>query len=266
MKRALFTLLLAACSAKSGGTSVDAPTQQQTDAPAGTIDAPAQTVDAPAEIDAPQMTVDAPNGTQTITISGTTTERGLSGTTNVQGVAIDAFRVTDENTSIAQATSSAQGAYAIMIPTGGQPLDGYMRATKASYMDIFLYPPGPFTDSASGIEINMITPQTFGFLGQLAGVQQQAGKGFIALAVVDAAGNPVQGATVSTNPAGTVRYMGANGTPSSTATSTSAEGVAFVFNVAAGPVTVSAAKTGTTFVSHDIKARADKFTQTLVTP
>ena len=85
----------------------------------------------------------------------------------------------------------------------------------------------------------------------------------IGLAVVDGQGNPVQGATVSSTPAaGSYHYTDSGGLPSSSATSTSADGVAFLFNVPSGAITVSAAKSGMTFKSHVVTARADKMTTT----
>jgi hypothetical protein len=82
--------------------------------------------------------------------------------------------------------------------------------------------------------------------------------------VVDSANNPIAGATVSSTPAGTIRYNGANGFPTSGATATASDGLAFVFNVTAGTVNISAAKAGSTFQAHDVNARADQITTTLI--
>jgi hypothetical protein len=94
-----------------------------------------------------------------------------------------------------------------------------------------------------------------------------AGKGLIGLAVLDANGMPVAGATISSSPAaGAYRYTGSNGYPSGSATTTSADGVAFMFSVPSGPITVSASKSGMTFHSHVVEARGDKFTTTAIAP
>src|SRR5207237_1440136 len=61
------------------------------------------------------------------------------------------------------------------------------------------------------------------------------GDGFIAVVVTDCAGNPLPGATVSSNPAGSV-YYNAGGAPSSTATSTATDGIAYIFDFVAGNV------------------------------
>ena len=53
----------------------------------------------------------------------------------------------------------------------------------------------------------------------------------------------------------------------SSATSTASDGIGYAFNVnPTAAITVSAAKTGLTFTSHVVKARADSFTTTPVTP
>src|SRR6266550_4136474 len=84
-------------------------------------------------------------------------------------------------------------------------------------------------------------------------------------AVPLAAGTPVAGATVSSTPAGTVRYN-AGGVPSSTATSTADDGVAYIANVAAGDVTVKASASGHTLRQHVVNAHADAITLTQIQP
>jgi hypothetical protein len=96
-------------------------------------------------------------------------------------------------------------------------------------------------------------------------VTQAAGNGFMGVVVSDCSGMPVAGATVTTTPSGTVRYNQA-GIPSNTAMVTDADGVAYVFNVPAGTVTVGASAQGTTFRAHDVLVRADVLTTTVVAP
>jgi hypothetical protein len=90
-----------------------------------------------------------------------------------------------------------------------------------------------------------------------------SGKGSIAMEVLDAAGMPVTGATISTTPAGTYRY---GNPPVQGNTATIADGIAADLNAPPGPVDVSATKTGTTFHSHTVKVFADSFTTTIVQP
>ena len=81
-------------------------------------------------------------------------------------------------------------------------------------------------------------------------------------------GKPIAGATATTTPAGSsVHYNSANGFPSGTATSTAADGVAYVFNLTANvATTVSAAKAGATFKTHALETWPDALTTTVVTP
>lgn len=207
-----------------------------------------------------------PNVPPQLMITGTTTERGLSGTTAVAGVMVAVYKNGSDSSSIVSTMSDAQGNFSMMVPTNGMPIDGYLLATKSGYVDLYMYPTGAFIANSESNDINMITPGNKDFLSNLAGGNQMAGKGLIGLAVLDNAGNPVAGATVSSTPAaGAYRYTGSNGLPDSGAMATSADGVAFMFNVPSGPITVSATKSGMTFKSHVVTARADKMTTTAVT-
>jgi hypothetical protein len=201
---------------------------------------------------------------QMITISGITTERGLGGETNVAGVTMAIYANSNEATAIATTTSAADGKYMLTVTLNGAPLDGFIKATKSGYVENYMYPTEPFAASTTEASLNMITPGNRDYLNNLAGGGQTAGKGMIGLQVRDASGQPVAGATVSSTPASTYRYTNSSGLPSSNATSTAADGVAFMFNVPSGPITITATKAGMTFKAHVVVARADKFTTTSV--
>jgi hypothetical protein len=167
--------------------------------------------------------------------------------------------------SLAVDTSDAGGAYSLTVATGGVPLNGYVRVQKGGYITTYGYPAVPLV--ASAIQ-NVLVP-TSGEIDVLefaTDVTQGAGNGFIGVVVVDCAGDPIQGATVATTPAGTVRYNNSASTPSPSATSTAADGVAYVFNVAAGNVLVSATGGGHVLRAHTVNARADAVTLTEVKP
>jgi hypothetical protein len=202
-----------------------------------------------------------------ITISGIAGEGGISGTTPVQGVSVALFLTSNESTPIATDTSDAQGAYSFTIPTGGVPVDAYVRATMpGTYMDSYIYPPAPYAADAPGNDANLIARSNFDLLGTFAQGNQQPGMGFIAMIVVDAAGTPVAGATVASSPAaGPYRYDDASGFPSASATSTADDGFSYMFNVP-GRVEVSAMKPGHTFRTHAVFARPDAFTTTSIAP
>jgi hypothetical protein len=210
-----------------------------------------------------------PNPTPgTIRLSGQATETGLGGTSPVDGVAVAAFAKGDENTALASGTTDGDGNYTLTIEFEGDAFDGYVKATKDGYMDLYQYPTGALTADSSDGSFNMITPGNKNQLNNIANGGQQPGKGLIGLMVADEAGNPVEGATVTSTPAsGAYRYMAGNGFPSSTASATASDGVAFMFGVPPDvEVTVTATKAGMTFKAHTLKARADVFTSTSIQP
>lgn len=166
--------------------------------------------------------------------------------------------------SLAVDTSDAGGLYLLTVATGGVPLNGYVRVQKGGYITTYGYPAVPLV--ASAIQ-NVLVPTSgeIDLLEFAADVTQAAGNGFIGVVVVDCAGDPIQGATVSTNGGGTVRYNSGS-TPSPSATSTAADGVAYVFNVTPGDVIVSATGGGHVLRAHTVNARADAVTLTEVMP
>jgi hypothetical protein len=209
---------------------------------------------------------DAPPAAAMITISGTATARDASGSTPLAGVTIGAYSNTDENTPVTTATTDAQGNFTLTVMTGGTALDGYLKATIASYMDTYLYPPTALGGDFSGATVVMLKPDTFDLLANtLCGANQMTTNGAIAAEVEDGSGAFVAGATVSSNPAANKYCYNASNFPSKNATATDTDGLGYMFNVT-GTATVSASKSGLTFQSHPLKARAGALTTTLITP
>jgi len=209
--------------------------------------------------------VDAPALPAVVTVTGTASTVGLGGRTPLAGVAIAAYRE-GEAASVAMTTSDAMGNYALMITTNGVALDGYLLGTQSGKKDNYLYPPKPLTADIPSAPVLMVTQGIFDTLGSLAQVSQDPTKGWIGVQVFDAANLPVAGATVTSSPAGTVKYNGSTGTPSRNATMTDVDGIAYIFNVTAGSVTISASGGGLTFFSHPVIARANQVTTTLIQP
>ena len=181
----------------------------------------------------------------------------------VSGAIVTAFRVSPAE-SLAVATSNTPGFYAVSISTGNVPVNGYLRATASGKVDTYAYPSRPLS---ANLTTNVLMPSQseLDFLALAVGVTQSNSNGFIGVVVKDCTGNPVAGATVSTNPPGTVKYNSA-GAPSGTATSTADDGVAYVFNVPAGNVTVRGNGGGETLREHAVNARAGKVTLTEIQP
>jgi hypothetical protein len=213
------------------------------------------------------VTVDAPPVATTVTISGIAASISISGRTPEAGVVVTAYKVSDD-TMIGTATTDAAGAFSISAMTNGSAVDGYLKATKATFKDTYLYPPGPLSADFAGATVLLLTPANWNAVNtQLLGETQDAGHGWVGMLVVDniTSQMPIMGATVTTTPAGKVHYNSAQGLPQAQATSTAVDGIGYAVNVAAGQVTVSAAKSGATFKSHAVNARADQITLTIVT-
>jgi hypothetical protein len=215
--------------------------------------------------DAPTVFMDAPPVVPTmIHLSGVAAEQAQSGSTPLAGVTIGIFKNSDETTPIGTATTDAQGNYSIAITTNGEVVDGYLKATKATYVDTYAYPPTPWTGDSTTVDANMLTSSTFNLLVSFGG--GSAGKGVITMRVEDASKAPVEGATVASIPAsGVYKYSDASGFPTGT-TATAADGLSFMFDAPPGHLTVTATKAGTTFHPHPLNVRADKFTTTVINP
>jgi hypothetical protein len=213
-------------------------------------------------------TTDSGNGSgsaaQMITITGTAKSNSGTSTSPLAGVAIGAYSNSDESTAVATATSDTGGNYTLMVNTGGHPLDGYIKATITGYLDTYLYPPAPLAADLNGAALNIVTTNTFNLVSTLCQASQTTADGGIALEVVDSAGMPIAGATVSSTPAAAKYcYNGSNALPDHAATATAVDGLAYMFQVT-GEATVTATETGKTFKSHPVNARAGALTTTQV--
>jgi len=206
-----------------------------------------------------------------LTLSGTAKEISVSGQTPLTGVMLTAYSAADDSV-LGTATSAADGTFSITVNAGAAGITGYLKATtpgtgQNAYKDSYLYPPATLTANYSGVPVYVLKVSTYNLVnGSLVlNNSQSAQNGWIALLVQDAAGMPVTGATVTSTPLGQINYNSGS-LPSTTATSTAADGIAYDTNVAAGTVLVSGMKTGTSFVMHSIKVRPDVVTLTLITP
>ncbi len=201
-----------------------------------------------------------------IKISGTASGRSGTSSSPLSGVTISAFKNSDETTAIQTATSAADGTYSLEITTGGQPLDGFVKATITGFIDTYLYAPAPLAADFASASINMVDSSTYDLLANtLCAGSQVTTNGVIALEVQDDSGNTIAGATATTTPAPTGVCYDLNGFPNKTATATATDGIAYIFNVT-GEATVSASLTGMTFMSHQVNARAGALTTTIVAP
>lgn len=199
-----------------------------------------------------------------ITISGTASQEGASASTPLADVVVAFYRTTDEATPLGMMTTGADGKYSFSIATGDHVVDGFLKATKASFADNYVYPTAPLQADYPMADANLIATSDFSGLGILTG--QQSANGFIAAVVLDGSMAPVGGATIASSPAsGKYAYSDNNGYPTGT-TATLADGRAFFINVPAGETTISATKPGLAFKSHGLVAHPGALTTTFLTP
>lgn len=212
------------------------------------------------------MTADAPPAAQTIAISGTASQRSTDGSVPVEGATVAAYSSTDESTPLATGTTDANGSFTLTIDTHGVAVDGYLKSTMAGMVDTYWYPAGPLTADYADAGLNMIAPGTLDLLANtLCRANQDTAMGVIALEVADGSRTPIQGATVTSDPAAPVYCYDSGAFPNASATATDTDGLAYMFNIT-GDVTVSASSTGTTLKPTTVKARGGALTTTLIQP
>jgi hypothetical protein len=203
-----------------------------------------------------------PSGTP-IVIPVTATEEGVS-STPASGVAVSVF-INGNATAIGTGTTASTGSASISAFGGGTSFSGYVTGALSGNLTNYFYPAVPFTlGGDNSVTLEMLTPSIFGTLSSLAGVTQTSTLGVIGVLVQDSSGNAITGATVTSTPAGTYKYN-SGGIPSGSATSTGSDGVAYILNVAVGTVTINAAATGKTFVSHPVTTFANGGTPGTIT-
>lgn len=200
---------------------------------------------------------------QTLKFSGVTQENTQDGATALGGVTMALYASSNEATPLAMATSDASGNYSFSVDTHGAAIDGFLKASKSGYVDNFIYPAGPFTADQPMANANLVTTDNYNYLGLLG--SQKSGMGLVVVEILDASQMSVAGAKLTSNPAaGSIRYMD-NGIPTGT-DGTDTDGAAFLFNVPAGNVMISATKSGMTFKAHALNAHANAFTTTVIGP
>lgn len=196
-----------------------------------------------------------------ITVSGTT-EGNVLAPTALSGVEVIVSRTGTD--TLGADTSNAPGRFSLSVATGGTPLDGHLQLKKSGYLPTFAYPARPMAANDS-TNVLMVTSSEFAALAAAAGITPQAGKGFVGVIVQDCQGNPLANATVTSNPAGSIRYN-AGGVPNPNVGSTAGDGIAYIANVTAGNVTIMATANGHTLRQHIVNARADAITLTQIQP
>lgn len=200
-----------------------------------------------------------------VTLSGGVFSIDIAGQEPVEGAIVQLRRaandrVLDDN---APGGTAADGTYSLTGRTRGNPLEAYLHATADGLVTTRLYPPIPVTTDVPMVPLPMFSPIVVNFISP----DQEPENGIVVLIVLDCSGQPIPGATVSSTPeAGGVIYADDTGVPDQAATSTGAQGLAYLVNVPAGDVEVNATSGGQDLLAHTVAAVPDEVTTTIILP
>ncbi len=196
-----------------------------------------------------------------VAFDGTTIELLLGATSQAPGVPIKIYDGASTVPLFSVATD-AVGAFHVVLSTGGIPVDANVRFLDGGAF----YPKRPVSDPQVPGYLYRMTPQTFASFQAGHGVVQASGNAFIVVRVTSCSDEPMVGASVTTDPAGTVRYDFELEQPSSSATSTGIDGLAFIYNLPPGDVAVHATSAAHDLRSHTVTAGADVMTVVAIGP
>jgi len=245
----LFALGVAACSSNNNGTA---------DAGKTFMDAPPKVfMDAPPKVymDAPPVNYDftcfgmaAPTtAADPVTIAGTTETFSGQNLSPIGGVTVQAFKTGTATALDTQTSAATVGTFTTgNLVTGGTPLDGYIRASLATYRTTYLYPPNKVVANLSGVPVPIISDATFGMLTQFLGAQNDDTSGVLLVTVTDCALMAITGASLTAkegNTNVTITDLSQFGFPAFVAT-----------NVPDGDVTLTASYNNMTFPVRTVHA------------
>jgi len=172
---------------------------------------------------------------------------------------------TAPGTTVTSIFTDGNGRFSFDLNTQGVPAVGFdLYAHQISFVDSYYFPPRPISGDVD-TQISLLTMSESSTLFTTAGLTQATGDGNVLLSINDCIEPPLAGATLSSMPAGTVRYF-TSVTPSQTATATDAAGVAMVANLPPGKAKLTAMAQGHTFAPLEVSIVANAFTVTELQP
>lgn len=226
MTRAFALLLSAGCSNVLGIGDLSGPSD-------GPIP-PSDVSDGPIEV---------PN---TIRITGTVQQvDGISGMTAPLPNASVSLVEQPAGVGSAASLSDAQGRFELVIETGGRPLDGAIRAAAPNERTTVQYFTRPIVEDVDAT-LQVYDEQLFQMVAQMCQLPFNSIAPVYLVFVIDAANNPVEGATLSSMPDSTFCAQNTDGSVTN-ANKTGVGGFAFNFQLPPGLVTLSAGGPTRTF-------------------
>jgi hypothetical protein len=180
------------------------------------------------------------------------------------GATIQAFLVGNP-APVFSTTIDAMGKFSYDQGTGGFPHEFYLKIAPNGYVTTYYYPSIPLVDDLTAT-IFVFTPQDLPIIGGLAQLNFDTTKTVFSLNVIDCNGKPVGGATVSSSPAGEIRYF-TNSAPNPTAIATDTmTGLVLIANVPFGNTTISAMVNGMNLRSHSMDTQPGVVVQSAIQP
>jgi hypothetical protein len=208
----------------------------------------------------------ASGGQAQLDVSGKVTRAGFT-RTPLADVQVDLLR--RDGMVLATAISDDAGIYALSFDAGCAVLDAEVRATSrdvdAGFHLTYALPPAPFSRDRAALELVLFDESTKTLVAALANVAIVDAGAVLAMRVGDCGGHGIEGAVVSVD-AGTVRYVGTNGLPSSVLTSTTATGDVIIFNLPGSSVAVTAFVDGGVVGQRVVPVHADAVSSTTLRP
>lgn len=169
---------------------------------------------------------------------------------------------------LAQATTDAQGAFTVTMPTGPTGFTGYGELTAPSYIPALLRGSNPFIpDPMQTVGFGMVPIAAISILAQAFGIQADPAKGHVLIYVYACTGGFASDVVFNVEGAEVIGYN-ANNMVSFEATATDAGGQGFALNVTPGNVSITAslAAGGARLGSLSMHVRAGHVTQILMDP
>ena len=218
----------------------------------------AEAPDAAGEVAAPDAVVRlGPCGVTQVpdplSITGTTVDLPTFGSAQpTAGVSIEASTMLDGQ-PMAQTSSAEDGGYALALPSGGEPVRAYITLRKPGMLPTVLVPDGPLDADLVALYSPVTSDSTVSSLYLAGGVVRKSAAGTLGIMVVDCDGTPVPGAVVTVAPPpAAMLYTDDAGSACPSSDATGAAGLVYALGVPLGTISVTAAKPGVTFFSHEI--------------
>lgn len=196
-----------------------------------------------------------------IMVSGTALRVTVIGIYPESGVTVSVASI-DNGPSLASMTTDASGNFSLAVPTGAVPIKTFISLSRADLLTSLFVPDEEIDRDLTGTDGFVANDNATNQLYTVPSpnLTRDTTKGTLLVRVLDCAGNGISGATIAlTPPAEKIIYATSAGLPSSTPTMTSSTGQAWALNAPAGVVQLTAAKSGLTFVPHDVNIRAGSF-------